>query len=60
MRLPPHAIAPGNDANLVVLEGASLREALTWHAEPRWYIRNGRVLTESSTLRREYKPGETP
>lgn len=54
MRLPPHAIAPGNAADLVVLEGASMREALTWHAEPRWYIRNGRLLTESSIVRREH------
>ena len=54
MRLPPHAIAAGNDANLVVLEAQSMREALAWHPEPRWYIRDGRLLTESSVVRKEH------
>ena len=47
LRLPEHRIAPGNEANLVVLHNDSIREALTHHREPRFVIYRGRVVAES-------------
>ena len=58
MRLPPHRIAVGNAADLVVLHERSMREALTTHADPRFVIRNGRLACESTGFRKRYKPDE--
>ncbi len=49
--LPRHRIAVGNVADLVVLQEKTLREALTTHAEPRYVIRSGQVVCETSITR---------
>ena len=52
MGLPPHSIAVGNTADLVILQERSLREALTTHIEPRYVIRNGQVRCETTISHR--------
>ena len=49
MRFPEHRIAVGNEANLVVLQDDSVREALTHHREPRYVIFKGRVTAQSTS-----------
>ena len=49
MKLPEHLIAVGNEANLVVLQDDSVREALTTHREPRYVIFKGTVTAESTS-----------
>jgi len=44
-----HELRVGNPANLVVLEGRSLRETLIHHAAPRAVISRGVVVAESSS-----------
>ncbi|GAA2858368.1 amidohydrolase family protein [Streptosporangium fragile] len=51
--LPAHRLRPGAPADLVVLEGRTVREALTRHAPPRHVIVAGRV-TASSTRRTSF------
>lgn len=47
MGLPAHELAPGSPADLVVLDGADIRQVLTRHAPPRSVVRGGRVLVEN-------------
>jgi cytosine/creatinine deaminase len=47
LRLPGHRIAEGNEADLVVLQHQTMRDAFTFHQEPRWVIYNGRVVAET-------------
>ncbi len=44
------AIVPGNPANLVVLEGGSVAEALRFHAAPRFVVSHG-SLVDSAAMR---------
>lgn len=58
LRLPEHRIAPGNAADCVILQERTMREAFTTHAEPRFVIRSGRLVCESTPSRREFTAGE--
>lgn len=49
LRLSGHSIGTGNEANMVVLHGDSLRAAYTHHREPRYVIYRGRLTAESET-----------
>ena len=49
LRLSGHSIGAGNEANLVMLHGDSLRAAYTHHREPRYVIYRGRLTAESET-----------
>jgi cytosine deaminase len=42
--LEHHSLAVGNEANLVVVEGGSVAEALRFHAAPRAVISHGRLV----------------
>ena len=44
-----HELRPGGNADLVVLDGASVREVLTRHSAPRYVIHSGRVVAETVT-----------
>ncbi len=44
--LDGHALAVGNTANLVVLEGQSLSDALRFHAAPRAVLSHGRLVDQ--------------
>lgn len=46
---PDHRLARGAPADLVVLEGRTIREALTLHAPPRHVVVGGRVVASTST-----------
>jgi len=45
--LANHRIAVGHPANLVVLQHRDLRDALSFHQEPRYVIHQGRLVAES-------------
>lgn len=45
---PAHRLGAGAPADLVVLEGRNVREALTLHAPPRHVITGGRVVASST------------
>ncbi len=47
--LPAHAIAIGNEANLLVHESERVVDVLREHAAPRWVIRKGHVVAQSQT-----------
>jgi cytosine deaminase len=51
MRLEGYGLSPGNPANLVVLNARDLREALAYHSEPLYVIRNGVVRYETRSTR---------
>ncbi|MFD1936287.1 amidohydrolase family protein [Nonomuraea mangrovi] len=44
-----HRLVPGAPADLVVLEGRTVRECLTLHAPPRHVVVGGRVVASTST-----------
>lgn len=44
-----HELRPGGNADLVVLDGGTVREALARHAAPRYVIHSGRVVAETTT-----------
>jgi cytosine deaminase len=44
-----HGLHAGAPADLVVLDGSSVREALTRHSPPRYVIAGGRLVAESTT-----------
>ena len=46
--LDGHALAVGNTANLVVLEGQSLSDALRFHAAPRAVLSHGRLVDQAA------------
>ncbi|MDJ0924013.1 MAG: amidohydrolase family protein [Acidimicrobiia bacterium] len=46
-----HEMAVGNVANLVVLEGDSVREALRFHAAPRVVVSHGRLVDRNAMCR---------
>ncbi|MEU4332053.1 amidohydrolase family protein [Nonomuraea dietziae] len=52
---PARRLVPGAPADLVVLEGRTVREALTLHAAPRHVVVGGRVVASTST-RTEFGP----
>ncbi len=54
--LPACRLEPGAPADLVILEGRTVREALTRHAPPRHVVVAGRVVA-SSVLRTSFGPG---
>jgi cytosine deaminase len=47
-----HELCPGGNADLVVLDGSSVREVLTRHSAPRYVIHNGRIVAETVTTSR--------
>ena len=48
LNLPKYGIAPGNNADLVILQAADAIEAIRLHAERLFVIRRGKVLAEAS------------
>lgn len=44
-----HRIEVGGSADLVVLDGSSVREALARHSPPRYVIASGRIVAESTS-----------
>jgi cytosine/adenosine deaminase-related metal-dependent hydrolase len=46
MGIHDHRLEVGAPANLVVLEGSNVLEALRFHRAPRVVIRNGRFIDE--------------
>ena len=54
MRIRGYGLSEGNPANLVVLSAGDLREALAYHSEPLYVIRNGTVRCESRQSRASY------
>jgi cytosine deaminase len=57
MRINGYGLAKGNAADLVVLDAENLRKALTYHSEPLYVIRNGRVSCETR-INRTYHPAK--
>jgi len=53
LRLKDYGLAVGKSANLIVLNSPDLREAFTYHAEPRYVIREGAVKCETQVQRIE-------
>jgi len=51
MRIKGYGLSEGNPANLVVLGAGDLREALAYHSEPLYVIRNGTVRCETRQSR---------
>lgn len=45
-----HELAPGGNADLVVLDGTTVREVLARHSPPRYVIHGGRVVAETTTV----------
>ncbi len=50
MGIDGHGLEPGCRADLVVLEGATVREAVARHAAPRCVIASGRVVAENTAI----------
>jgi cytosine deaminase len=48
MGLDGHGLEPGNRADLVVLDGATVRQVVTRHAPPRYVLAGGRVVAENT------------
>jgi len=48
MGIDGHGIEPGGRADLVVLDGTTVREVVARHAPPRYVIASGRVVAENS------------
>jgi cytosine deaminase len=44
-----HRLEVGGKADLVVLDGSSVREVLTRHSPPRYVVASGRVVAESTS-----------
>jgi cytosine deaminase len=51
LRLKDYGLTIGNKANMVVLNASDLRDALTYHTEPMYVIRDGTVRYETHTQR---------
>jgi cytosine deaminase len=47
MRIPEYGLGAGKPADLIVLNAPDLREALAYHSEPLYVIRNGAVCCET-------------
>jgi cytosine deaminase len=47
--LQGHRLETGATADLVVLDGSSVREALTRHNPPRYVVAGGRLVAESTS-----------
>jgi cytosine deaminase len=56
LRVPDHRIAEGCEANLVVLQHDMMRDVYTYHQEPRYVVRRGRVIAESESHRTAHLP----
>ena len=52
MRLRDYGLSIGNTANLVILNSSDLRDALTYHQEPLYFIRKGEVRCETHMQRK--------
>jgi cytosine deaminase len=57
MGIEGHELRPGGNADLVVLDGSTVREVLTRHSAPRYVVHQGRVIAETSTSSRLLAPG---
>jgi cytosine deaminase len=52
LRISDHGVEAGSSADLVVLDGASVWEALTRHGAPRYVVSGGRIVAESKSTTR--------
>jgi cytosine deaminase len=52
LRITDHGVGVGCEADLVVLDGGSVWEALTRHGAPRYVISGGRIVAETNTTTR--------
>ncbi len=50
MGIDGHGLEPGCRADLVVLDGATVREAVARHTPPRYVIASGRVVAENAAV----------
>jgi cytosine deaminase len=48
MRINDYGLAPGNGANLVVLDAQNLRDALAYHSAPLYVIKRGEIRSAGS------------
>jgi cytosine deaminase len=48
MGIDGHGLEPGCQADLVVLDGSTVREAVSRHAAPRYVIAGGRIVAENT------------
>jgi cytosine deaminase len=48
MRLARYGLAPGDAADLLVWDAATVKDALTRQQPPRWVVRAGRVVAETT------------
>jgi cytosine deaminase len=55
--LAGHRLAVGNQANLVVLEGESISEALRFHSAPRTVVSHGRLVDQDAMKTLAQVPG---
>jgi len=55
MRIQEYGLQAGNPADLVVLNGMDLREALAYHSEPLYVIRNGSISCETRLNRESHQ-----
>jgi cytosine/creatinine deaminase len=60
MRVDDHGIAEGCEANLVVLAHNSMRDVFTYHSEPRYVVRGGRLVAESESRRTAHAAAPAP
>ena len=51
LRLKGYGLEVGNKANMVILNSSDLRDAFTYHTEPSYVIRHGRVRCETRIQR---------
>lgn len=49
MGIHGHGLEPGHRADLVVLDGSTVREAVARHAPPRYVLASGRVVAENTS-----------
>jgi cytosine/creatinine deaminase len=60
MRVDDHRIAEGCEANVVVLAHNSMRDVFTYHSEPRYVVRRGRLVAESESRRTAHAAAPAP
>ncbi len=51
LRIKDYGLAPGNPANVVVIDATSASEAIRFQPPRRWVVANGRVVAETTVTR---------
>ncbi len=51
LRIEDYGLAPGNPANVVVIDATSASEAIRFQPPRRWVVANGRVVAETTVTR---------